>query len=216
MGESEDRRASAPDISTRQQLLVTVERLPKPQPQEFKEAVIAAGLGTRLLPNRRRQGAKAADPLDRPWRTRAAFWARQFPEDEAAGEHHEDLSELRCTGFVADATSARRASTRDGSQRCRRLSFTICGTKMGASYYLDSRPDRQRAHAKRAESADPTVIADRAKQMIAEARRAGKMMTARDAMLQATDEITADFETLMRRRYGDIVVDIFGIPDAPH
>ena len=51
-----------------------------------------------------------------------------------------------------------------------------------------------------------------AKELNAEARRAGKTMTSRDAMLQATDEMTADFETLMRGRYGDIVVDVFGIP----
>ena len=33
-------------------------------------------------------------------------------------------------------------------------------------------------------------------------------------MLTATDEMTTDFETAMRVKYGDLVVDLLGIPDA--
>jgi hypothetical protein len=82
------------------------------------------------------------------------------------------------------------------------------------SYYVDSRPESQRRHEQRAQTMDVTAMAARAKELLAEARRAGRPMSPRDALLRATDELTADFETAMRRKYGDIVVDLLGIPDA--
>jgi hypothetical protein len=81
-------------------------------------------------------------------------------------------------------------------------------------YYLDTRPDNQRRYEQRAQSIDPTVILSRAKEIITEGRRANRPVRSRDAVLQATDELTSDFETSMRRKYGDIVVDVLGIPDA--
>jgi hypothetical protein len=81
-------------------------------------------------------------------------------------------------------------------------------------FYLDTRPENQRRYEQRAQSMDPTVILTRAKEIIAEGRRANRSVRSREAVLQATDELTADFETSMRKKYGDIVVDILGIPDA--
>lgn len=81
-------------------------------------------------------------------------------------------------------------------------------------YYLDTRPENQRRYEQRAQSMDPTVILTRAKEIIAEGRRTNRSVRSREAVLQATDELTADFETSMRKKYGDIVVDILGIPDA--
>lgn len=81
-------------------------------------------------------------------------------------------------------------------------------------YYLDTRPENQRRYEQRAQSMDPTVILTRAKEIIAEGRRANRSVRSREAVLQATDELTSDFETSMRKKYGDIVVDILGIPDA--
>lgn len=80
-------------------------------------------------------------------------------------------------------------------------------------YYLDVRPENQRRYEQRAQSMDPTVILTRAKEIIAESRRANRPVRSREAVLQATDELTSDFETAMRKKYGDIVVDILGIPD---
>ena len=82
------------------------------------------------------------------------------------------------------------------------------------SYYLDTRPENQRRHEQRAQSIDPGAISIRAKELIAEARRSNRPLTSRDAVLQATDELTADFETAMRRKHGDIIVEVLGIPDA--
>jgi len=82
------------------------------------------------------------------------------------------------------------------------------------SYYLDTRPENQRRHEQRAQSIDPGAISVRAKELISEARRSNRSLTSRDAILQATDELTADFETAMRRKHGDIVVEVLGIPDA--
>jgi len=58
------------------------------------------------------------------------------------------------------------------------------------------------------------LASDQAAGIIADARRENRPMNSRDAMLSATDEMTTDFETAMRRKYGDIVVDMLGIPDA--
>jgi len=82
------------------------------------------------------------------------------------------------------------------------------------AYYRDTRPDLQRQHEQRAQSLDPAVISTRANELLSEARRMGRAMTSRDAVLQATDELTADFERAMRTKYGDLVVDILGIPSA--
>jgi len=82
------------------------------------------------------------------------------------------------------------------------------------AFYLDTRPENQRRHEQRAQSIDPVAISTRAKELIGEARRANRSLTSRDAILQATDELTADFETAMRRKHGDIIVDVLGIPDA--
>lgn len=82
------------------------------------------------------------------------------------------------------------------------------------SYYQDTRPENQRRHEQRAQSIDPTAISSRAKELIAEGRRANRTLTSRDAILQATDELTSDFETALRRKHGDIIVEVLGIPDA--
>lgn len=201
-----------PDGSARQHLLATVERLPKPEQRAFqklgpppvseldtyrivedkvlRQQVLATGLGELV----QRSGPGNFQKTKPP-----ANIMKVYPNFDAPASSPTPRQRVERAASMDSAMST--AVIHDLRTKWER-------------YYLDTRPDRQRAHAKRAESADPSVIADRAKQLIAEARRSGKTMTARDAMLQATDEITADFETLMRRRYGDIVVDIFGIPDA--
>jgi hypothetical protein len=80
------------------------------------------------------------------------------------------------------------------------------------AYYADTRADVQRRHAERIHTVDPNAIASRARHMITEARKNGKTVSSRDAILQATDELTADYETMLRRKYGDLVVDVLGIP----
>jgi fructosamine-3-kinase len=80
------------------------------------------------------------------------------------------------------------------------------------SFYVDSRPENQRRHAQRAQSVDPMAISTRATQLMAEARKKSRTIAVRDAILAATDELTADFETAMRRKYGDLIIDILGIP----
>ena len=80
------------------------------------------------------------------------------------------------------------------------------------AYYAETRPENRLRHEERAQSIDPTAISVRARELLNEARRANRNMTSREAMLAATDEMTADFETALRRKYGDIVVDVLGIP----
>jgi hypothetical protein len=80
------------------------------------------------------------------------------------------------------------------------------------AYYADTRPEVQRRHSERVDNIDPNAIATRARQMIAEARRLGKTSSSRDAILRATDEPSEGYETMLRRKYGDLVVDILGIP----
>jgi sugar-specific transcriptional regulator TrmB len=80
------------------------------------------------------------------------------------------------------------------------------------AYYADTRAEVQRRHAERIHNVDPTAIATRARHMMAEARKNGKTVSSREAVLRATDELTADFETTLRRKYGDLVVDVLGIP----
>ena len=80
------------------------------------------------------------------------------------------------------------------------------------AYYVETRPENHLRHEQRAQSIDPTAISARAGELLADARRSGQSMSSREAMLAATDEMTADFETAMRRKYGDIVVDVLGLP----
>jgi hypothetical protein len=80
------------------------------------------------------------------------------------------------------------------------------------AYYADTRAEVQRRHAERVHNVDPNAIATRARHMMAEARKNGKTLSSREAILRATDELTADYETMLRRKYGDLVVDTLGIP----
>jgi hypothetical protein len=80
------------------------------------------------------------------------------------------------------------------------------------AYYTDTRPEVQRRFGERVHSIDPNAIATRARQMMAEARKDGKTLSSRDAVLHATDELTVDYETVLRRKYGDLLIDILGIP----
>ena len=200
------------DGLARQHLLVAVERLPRPGTQSFQKVKAPAESeldSYRIVEDKAlRQQILSTGLGDLVQRSGPGNWQKTKPPANIMRIY---------LNFDAPASSStprqllERAPATDSA-----MSTAVIHdlrTKW-EQYYLDSRPDRQREHAKRAESADPSVIADRAKKLIAETRRSGKTMTARDAMLQATDEITADFETLMRRRYGDIVVDIFGIPEA--
>jgi hypothetical protein len=80
------------------------------------------------------------------------------------------------------------------------------------AYYTDTRAEVQRRHGERIHNVDPNAIATKARHMMAEARNDGKTLSSRDAVLMATDELTADYETVLRRKYGDLVVDFLGIP----
>jgi hypothetical protein len=80
------------------------------------------------------------------------------------------------------------------------------------AYYADTRAEVQRRHGERIHNVDPNAIATRARHLMAEARKHGKTLSSRDAVLQATDELTADYETILRRKYGDLIVDILGLP----
>lgn len=119
--------------------------------------------------------------------------------------------------FDAPGTSIRAKGTRNGRpQTALKLPSALVHDlrQKWEAYYVDTRPENQRRYEQRAQSIDPTHIANRARELIADARRENRPMNSRDAMLSATDEMTTDFETAMRRKYGDIVVDMLGIPDA--
>lgn len=81
------------------------------------------------------------------------------------------------------------------------------------AYYSDTRAEVQRRHGERIHNVDPNAIATRARHMMAEGRKQGKVLSSREAVLRATDELTADYETMLRRKYGDLVVDILGLPE---
>jgi hypothetical protein len=81
------------------------------------------------------------------------------------------------------------------------------------AYFTDTRPEVQRRHGERIHNVDPNAIATRARHMMAESRKDGKAISSRDAVLQATDELTADYESTLRRKYGDLIVDILGLPE---
>jgi hypothetical protein len=205
----------APDVHqngiARQELLVTVERLPRPNRLSFqkvapppdsefesyrivedkalRQKLLSTGLGEIIQRSGRGNWQKTKPPPN---------IMKIYPNFDAPVEQKVRPRQERLQSQEAGISGAVVHDLRTKWEQ----------------YYLDTRPERQRAHAQRVQSADPTVISDRAKQLIAEAKRAGRTMTSRDAMLQAMDELTGDFETLMRRRYGDIVVDIFGIPEA--
>lgn len=80
------------------------------------------------------------------------------------------------------------------------------------AYYADTRAEVQRRHGERIHNVDPNATATRARHMMAEGRKHGKSISSRDAVLQATDELTADYETILRRKYGDLIIDILGLP----
>lgn len=84
------------------------------------------------------------------------------------------------------------------------------------AYYVDTRAEAQRQHKERVHNVDPNAIATRARQMIAEARKDGKTLSSREAVLRATDELTEDYETMLRRKYGNLVVDVLGIPEVAY
>jgi len=81
------------------------------------------------------------------------------------------------------------------------------------AYYADTRPEVQRRHAERVHNTDPTAIATRARHIMTDSRKNGRALSSRDAILLATDELTADYESVLRRKYGDVVVDVLGIPE---
>jgi hypothetical protein len=81
------------------------------------------------------------------------------------------------------------------------------------AYYADTRAEVQRRHGERIHNVDPNEIATRARHTMAVARKQGKTLSSRDAVLHATDELTADYESTLRRKYGDLIVDILGLPE---
>jgi hypothetical protein len=210
MNGSPRRRRSTDDGMTRQHLLVSVERLPKPDQRSFQKIspppeselesyriVEDKDLRTQILSIGLGELVQRSGPGNWQKTTPPANIMKIYPN------------------FDAPATPKIRRVERERPQGSSLSSAVLHDLRTKwEQYYLDTRPDRQRAHEQRVQSADPSAISDRAKQLISEAKRAGRTMTSRDAMLQAMDELTSDFETLMRRRYGDIVVDIFGIPEA--
>jgi hypothetical protein len=201
-------------VSARQRLVVSVERLPKPNASAFQK--------TAAPPLSELEGYRIVDDVDlrneilrsglgelvqRPgpgnWKknARPPFILRIHPNFDAPASAAPVRRQKVSQGRQLDSVGLSGAVVHD------------LRTKW-EQYYVDTRPDRQREHERRAASADPAVISSRAKQLISEAAGNGRRMTTRDAMLQATDEVTSDFESVMRRRHGDIVVDIFGIPEA--
>ena len=197
---------------TRQHLLVTVERLPKPDPRSFQKI--------NPPPESELESYRIVE--DKDLRTQVLsiglgeLVQRSGPGNWQKTKPPPNIMKIY-PNFDAPATpKIRRAERGERPQSGGSLSSAVLHDLRSKweQYYLDTRPDRQRAHEQRVQSADPSAISDRAKQLISEAKRSGRTITSRDAMLQAMDELTSDFETLMRRRYGDIVVDIFGIPEA--
>jgi hypothetical protein len=201
-------------VSARQRLLVTTDRLPKPEIRSFQKVapppqadlesyrivadpalraeILASGLGEVVQRPGPGNWSKSKPP---------AYILKIYPNFDAPSP----------SVRASSPKTTRRSQTLE-SQFSQAVVHDL-RTKW-ERYYLETRPERQREHAKAAESADPTVISTRAKELIAIARRAGRTMSSRDAMLEAIDELTSDFETLMRRRHGDLVVDIFGVPEA--
>jgi hypothetical protein len=210
---------SIPDIgardgqSARQWLLVNVEKLPKPnraafvkvQPPpdselesyrivekpELRAEIAASGLG--LLVQRPGPGnwKKTKPPV---------YIMKIYPSFDAPSDRARPVVTRRPRTAPATATGPVQGTV------IREL------RSKWEQYYLDSRPARRREHEERADTADPSDITSYAHQLLSKAKREKRMMTARDAILQATEEMTADFETVLRRRYGDIIVDVFGIP----
>jgi len=200
--------------SARQRLLVTVEKLPAPKIQSFQRVtpppqsalesyrivhdrklrgdILASGLGV-LVQSSGPGNWKKTEPPPHIMRIYPSFDAPQsaLRRQKPRTPHKTSSSETLLSGAIVHDL----------------------GTKW-EQYFVATRPARQRDHAKRVQTADPADISARAKELLAEARRGGRSLTSRDAMLQAVDEMTADFETLMRRRFGDILVDVLGIPDA--
>jgi hypothetical protein len=201
-------------ISARQRLLVATERLPKPNAPAFQKTTPppASELeGYRIVEDPKLRTEIIASGLgelvQRPgpgnWKknARPPFILKIHPNFDAP----------------ASASPARvpRVSQRQEAAEPGLSSAVVHDLRSKwEQYYADTRPERQREHERRSTSADPITISERAKELIAEAKRNGRRSTTREAMLQATDEITSDFESVMRRRHGDLVVDVLGIPDA--
>jgi hypothetical protein len=198
--------------SARHQLLVTVERLPKPDLSSFQKTqpppaseleayriVNDVALRAEILSSGLGEIVQRPGPGN--WKKNAPppFILRIYPSFDAPASSLKRSAPAVRTGILRDAGAIPAAVLHDLRSKWER-------------YYADTRPDRQKEHERKAESADPSVISARAQELIAAAARGGQRLTTREAMLEAADEITSDFETAMRRRYGDIVVDIFGIP----
>lgn len=199
-------------VPVRTQLLHSVDELPKPEPSAFRaiaaprtaelseyrvvddrvirDQFVAAGLGQIVQRPGPGNWKKSKPP---------ATILRIYPNFDAPGK-----------------TQSARTSPGERALSTLNLPGTIVQDLRGKweAYYVDTRAENQRRHEQRAQSIDPSHIAKRAGELIAEARRERRAFSTRDAMLAATDEMTTDFETAMRRKYGDLVVDMLGIPDA--
>jgi len=205
--------------SARQRLLVSVERLPKPELSGFVRTAAppASELeGYRVIedPQLRAQvlSSGLGELVQRPgpgnWskNARPVHIFRIHPNFDAPSASPVSTRRVRSTSRHDEGRQATHAGLSGAVIHELRAKWE--------QYYLDTRPMIQREHEERAATADPAAISARAKELIRDATRSGRRLTTRDAMLQATDEVTSDFETVIRRRYGDLVVDVFGIPDA--
>jgi len=200
--------------SARQWLLVSVEKLPKPGHTSFVKAkappeselesyrivedrdlraqIIASGLGALVQRPGPGNWKKTKPP---------SYIMKIYPSFDAPGDRH------------AAAGVRRRRSEPAPSAFPGTVVHEL--RSRWEQYYIDSRPERRREHERRADSADLSAISKAAQDLLSAARREKRPMTTREAVLQATEEATADFETLLRRKHGDLVVDVFGIPEEP-
>jgi hypothetical protein len=208
-------RATASRGVARQTLLKALDSLPKPELKAFRtlQAPPSSDLDLyRLVADRdvrtKLVAAGLAEIVQSPgpgnWtKTKPPpYIARVYPNFDAPASR------------VKTSTNGRRARGRTSPAAGLPNAIVHDLRSKWEGYYRDTRPDLQREHEQRAQSVDPALISTRAKELLSEARRTGRAMTSRDAMLQATDEMTADFETALRTKYGDLVVDILGIPDT--
>ena len=198
---------------TRQQLLKKLDPLPSPELKAFRtlSPPAASDLKSFRIVDDRALRARLVNvglievvqsPGQGNWsKTKApAYIAKVYPNFDAPRKGAGTVSRVARTNGVAKAPLPA-ALVYDLRQKWE-------------AYYVDSRPENQRRHEQRAQSMDIGAISARAKELIGESRKGGRNLSTRDALLRATDEMTADFETAMRRKYGDIIVDVLGIPDA--
>jgi len=198
--------------SARQWLLVSVEKLAKPSRGSFtkvppppeselesyrivddrslRQQIAASGLG---------QVVQSPGPGNWKKTKPPAYIMKIYPSFDAPTDH-------------VRAPTARKARLETSTSALPGTVIRELRTRW-EQYYLDSRPERRREHQRRADSTDLTLITTRAQELLSEAKREKRPMTSREAVLQATDDVTADFESFLRRKHGDIVVDVFGIPD---